>query len=242
MIEVHVLRNDCDVPPGRLGDVLDDRLGDRWDMIALDRGEPLPDLSDGAALVLLGGEMGAYDEARHPYLAAEKDLVRRAVAAEIPVLGICLGCQLIADALGGAAYRASEMEARFGPCELSAEGAVDEVVRHLAEPTLSLHRDTWDPPPGSTVLATTAQFRQAFRFGSALGIQTHPEVTPDVVEQWLDIVSRDRIAATGTDPDRLLAAVRAGAAAADATAAALFGAWIDESVTGTGARNGAGPS
>lgn len=182
--------------------------------------------------MLLGGEMGAYDEDRHPYLGAEKDLVRRAVAADIPVLGICLGCQLVADALGGAAYRAAEMEARFGPCDLSPEGAADDVVRYLAEPTLSLHRDTWDPPPGSTVLATTDRFRQAFRFGSALGIQPHPEVTPDVVEEWLDAASRDRITATGTDPDDLLAAVRAGADTADATAAALFGAWIDQSVIG----------
>jgi GMP synthase (glutamine-hydrolysing) len=223
-MRLKVIRNDPRVGPGLLGPLLPPGS----EVVALDNGDPMPEAAATDALVLLGGHMGAYDEADHPYLVAEKELVRQAVAADVPVLGICLGCQLIADALGGEAYPAAGLEARFVPCELSAGGGDDPVVRWLAEPVLSLHGDTWRCPPTGRILATSPAHPQAFRAGSALGIQPHPEVTPDVVAAWIDLVGRDEVVAAGTDPERLVAEMEAGAERSEATASALFGAWLDE--------------
>lgn len=224
-----VLRNDATAPAGLLGTVLDERRI-RWHSVALDAGEPLPRLDGVAGLVALGGGMGAYEEARYPYLAGEKALLRQAVEQGIPVLGVCLGSQLLADALGGRAHRADVPEFRFAPVELTAAGRRDAVASTLAgRPVLRMHRDTWDPPPGAEVLAVGGGFRQVFRRGVALGVQPHPEVTPGVVASWLALPGdQDLARAAGVDPETVVAAMRADAAGVEATARAFFGAWLEE--------------
>lgn len=203
-------------------------------VIRLYDGQPLPDLDDVAAVVSLGGAMGAYDEAEYPFLAPEKRLLRDAVAREIPVLGICLGCQLLADALGGRAYAAPEMEVEFGPLQLAAAAAGDRVVETLAEPVLSFHGDTWDAPPGAEVLASSDRFPHAFRLGSALGVQSHPEVSSAVVRTWVERFGRAKLEEAGVDANDLLALMAAGDRASEERAARLFGAWLDEVTAATG--------
>lgn len=222
-----VLQHGDSAGPALLGEVLD-TAHVAAEVVRLHLGEPLPTVAELGALVVLGGSMGAYDEEEHPHLVAEKRLLREAVAEGVPVLGICLGCQLLADALGGSAFLAPKLEARFAACELTADGAVDPVVRHLARPTLSLHQDTWEPPPGVPVLATSDRYPQAFRSGSGLGIQPHPEVTPELATAWVEEVGRERIAADAGDPGRLLAAIRRDVAGSRRTASDLFGAWLEE--------------
>jgi len=219
---VLVVRHDESVPPGRLTRTLDG-FGHE---VRLDLGESLPDPSEWDGIVVLGGPLGAYDVDRFSFLEDEKRFLRAAVDRSIPVLGICLGCQLLADALGGSAYLAPQIEAHFAPCEMSAEGAADPVARHLAGPVLSLHQDSWVLPPGATLLASSERYPQAFRMGSALGIQPHPEAGPGLAEAWIDHLGRDRLTATGVDPDALLADMRAGEDAADGLADALFGDWL----------------
>lgn len=207
--------------------LLADHLPAGVSIVRLDRGDPLPNPLDYDGIVVLGGIMGAYDTDEYPFLVEEKELLRRAVDADVLVLGICLGCQLLADALGGRAYLAPRLELRFGPCDLTAAGAGDPVARHLAAPVLSFHQDTWDPPPGAVLLATSPDYPQAFRLGSAIGVQPHPEVTPEIVAGWIGAFDEQRLAAVDADPATVLAAMAEDRQASADTAAGLFGAWLN---------------
>lgn len=225
-MKVTVLRNDPEVPPGSLLRVAADHRVEVG-VVALDAGDALPDLSDVEAVVVLGGEMGAYDTDRFPYLVDEKTFLRSAVDRGIPVLGLCLGCQLLAEALGGSAYLAPAPEVAFTPIEGVAPDPVVDIL--TTEPTLTMHRDTWDLPPGGVLLAHSARYRQAFRLGSALGVQPHPEVDADIVASWFAHESSVELALrAGADPTAVLAAVVANMGRIDAAADRFFGAWIVE--------------
>lgn len=225
-MKITVLRNDPEVPPGSLLRVAADHDIDVV-VVALDAGDALPDLSDVDAVVALGGEMGAYDTDRYPYLADEKAFLRSAVNRGVPVLGLCLGCQLLAEALGGSAYLAPAPEVAFAVVEGVAPDPVVDVLS--MEPSLMMHRDTWDLPPGGVLLARSARFRQAFRLGSALGVQPHPEVDADIVASWFAHESSVELARrAGADPAEVLAAVLGNMARVNAAADRFFGAWISE--------------
>jgi GMP synthase (glutamine-hydrolysing) len=227
-----VLRNEPDAPAGYLGDALD-RRGHAWRTVRLDAGEALPYPDDVLAVAVLGGAMGAYDEDRFPFLASEKSFLADCASRSIPVLGICLGCQLLADALGGSAYLAPTAEVVFAPIELTAAGRIDSVVAALeGRRVVRFHQDTFDLPPGVEPLATGGGFLQAFRVGSAIGIQPHPEVTPALLSMWFEHDSARALATkAGTDPDALAATFVAAEAEAEVTAAAVFDAWLDEVTT-----------
>ncbi len=222
---VLVLRHGADIPPGYLGDVLA-ASGRPVETVPLYAGARVPDGFDYSAVVSLGGVMGAYDVDRYPYLAAEKRYLADAVRRDIPVLGICLGCQLLADALGGRAYRAPAVELGFIELVLSAAGARDPVVAAFDAPTLVWHQDTWDPPPDAAVLARTDRYLQAFRSGSALGIQPHPEATPEIVKAWVEAHDGSHFDEAGIDPSDLLAAAEAARDVGAAMATRLFEAWL----------------
>ncbi len=222
-MRIVVLQHNEIAPPGYLGAV----LGDDAVVVRIDRGDAVPDPSDCDGIVVLGGVMGAYDEEEYPFLVAEKAMLRKAVGAAVPVLGICLGCQLLADALGGAAYQAPSFEVQFGPCTLTDAGRSDPIARFLGEPVLTLHEDTWDLPPGAVLLAESDAYRQAFRLGSAVGIQPHPEVTPEIVESWVPSIGADRLRNAGVEPDELLRRLADHRAESEAIAGELFGAWLE---------------
>lgn len=229
MKPIAVLEHSKEAPAHFLGAAIDS-AGLPWTVIKLHEGGSLPDLDEIGALVSLGGAMGAYDEAEYPFLVAEKELLRRAVAREMPVLGICLGCQMLADALGGSAYTADEMEVEFGPLQLTPAGSTDRVAQTLSEPVLSFHGDTWDPPPDAEILVTSNRYPHAFRLGSALGVQSHPEASSDLVRHWVEGFGRAKLEASGVDADAMLEAMAAGDRASEERASRLFGAWLDEVV------------
>lgn len=150
-----------------------------------DAAPDLPAPADLAGLVVMGGPMNADDDARHPGLVAERALLAAAVDAEVPVLGVCLGMQLLARALGAAVHAGHGTEIGFAPVEVTAD---DPVLAPLgATPTvLHWHSDAADLPTGATLLAWTELTPvQAFRAGSALGLQFHLELDAGDLEAWL---------------------------------------------------------
>ncbi len=226
MDPVLVLRHGPNIPAGRLGEVLAEAAVPVA-TVALDAGGELPDRFDWAAVVSLGGVMGAYQEDRYPFLVAEKRFLRAAAAEGLPVLGICLGCQLLADALGGRAFKADAVEMGVFAPELSEAGRADPVVGRLAGPVLVWHEDTWEPPPGAEVLASSPAHPQAFRRGDVIGIQPHPEVTPEIVAGWVLQAPAHHFEEAGLAPEELLDRVATHDEDSERVARDVFGAWVD---------------
>jgi GMP synthase (glutamine-hydrolysing) len=235
MKPIVVLRNENMAPPGYLGDALD-RRGVGWRVVRLDAGDPLPRAEDVSGVAVLVGPMGAYDEEDFPFLVDEKRFLVECTNAGVPVLGICLGCQLLAEALGGRAYLADEAEVVFAPVEATLAGHADPVVAALTgRSVIRYHQDTFDIPPGATLLAIGGGFDQAFRLGPALGVQPHPEVTPDLLSGWLGSGrGRKRAIDRGVDPDALLAGFSASEEQVAAMAGEVFDAWVDEVLRSVG--------
>ena len=152
-------------------------------------GQPVPATLDGAdGLVVLGGAMDFDETDAFPHLARTLDLLRDAAARSAPTLGICLGAQLAAAALGGRAYPGpAGEELGWTKVELTPAGQADPVLGALQEPAelFEWHHDTFDPPPGATVLAAGAVYpTQAFRLGSLVAVQFHPEVDGPLLAGW----------------------------------------------------------
>lgn len=147
--------------------------------------------------VVLGGPIGAYEEREYPFLAHELALLERRMAQNLPTLGICLGCQLMARALGARVYLGPRKEIGWAPLRLTPEGRAS-CLGHLGDaPVLHWHGDTFDLPPGAVRLASTDICdNQAFSVGSAiLGLQFHIEATASGLEDWF-IGHASEIAAT----------------------------------------------
>lgn len=153
-------------------------------------GDPVPESPDGlAALVVMGGPMAAYDDASaFPTRAAELALLRAALAAEVPVLGVCLGAQLLAVAAGGTARPGDGPQIGWGAVRTTSAAPADPLFAAAPERlrVLHWHGDTMDLPPEATLLASCDRCpAQAFRIGgSAWGLQFHLEVDKDAVDAF----------------------------------------------------------
>jgi len=224
---VLVLQHGAGAPPGYLADVLAE-AGAEWTLLDLDVGMRVPARHDWAGIVSLGGLMSAYEDDRYPWLPAEKALLRSSADAGVPVLGICLGSQILADALGGRAVPGSGLEVGLISLQLSDASAADPVVRHLVGPVPVCHGDTWEAPPGAETLARSDRYPHAFRLGTAVGLQSHPEAPPDVFANWVRLCDQDRLAAARIDAEVVVAAAEANAGAQRAMAMRLFGGWLGE--------------
>lgn len=139
-------------------------------------------------LVILGGPIGAYNEQDYPFLIDELRLLERRLADDLPTLGICLGAQLMARALGAKAYLGSRKEIGWSPLELSPAGQQTPIAHLAGDKTAVLHwhGDTFDLPTGATHLAASALYHnQAFSWKQrGLALQFHPEVVPQGLERW----------------------------------------------------------
>lgn len=229
MRPILVIQNDEDVPPGYLLDVLETAPVE-YEFCRPYAGDDIPGTEPWQGVIVLGGAMGVYDADAHPYLHAERELLESLVAAGVPVLGICLGGQLLADALGGKAFRSPRVEARFEVLT-SAEARGDVALGELDGPQLSFHKDTWEPPPGAVALLESDQYPQAFRIGSALALQTHPEVTPDIARSWMEgAEGRSMLDEAGVGIDAILPAIEAAQEASAEMANRFFIAWIAEAL------------
>src|SRR2546429_5312411 len=144
-----------------------------------------------SALVIFGGEMNADETERHPYLLTQRALMRRAVDAGLPVLGICLGAQMLARALDARVYRAPVRELGFKTVRLTAAGQGDTLLSafQTGDRVFHWHEDTFDLPDGADLLVAGEDvLNQAFRCGRrAWGVQFHFEVDAQGVEAWLRV-------------------------------------------------------
>lgn len=175
--------------PGLIAAVARDH-GIALDVRRMDRGDALRKADEVEGLVVLGGPMGVPDAAAYPHLAAEQRLLAEACALGLPVLGVCLGAQLLAAARGARVYRGPAAEIGFGTVTLTAEGARDPVLGPSGPslPAFHWHADTFDLPAGSTHLAASARYpHQAFRVGdAAYGLQFHVELDRALARDWAD--------------------------------------------------------
>jgi GMP synthase (glutamine-hydrolysing) len=174
----------CDQTTDRLDEVLaaQDAEVARY---RLDQGDDVPATTPFDAVIVLGGAMGAYDTAEHPWLEDEKAWLQTLATNNVPVLGICLGSQLLADVLGGRAFLSpGAPEAGVIRLELTAAGRADRVLRYAGTGVFSLHQDTFELPPGAKLLGLSADYPQAFRYGSVLAIQFHPDADAALAVEW----------------------------------------------------------
>jgi GMP synthase (glutamine-hydrolysing) len=151
-------------------------------------GQALPDHDEVAGAVVMGGPMGVDETDRHPELAAERGWLAEALRREMPLLGICLGAQLLARALGAEVRAGEGPELGYAPVEIL--DPEDSVLGSLAPSTTILHwhGDVFDLPDGAHHLARSAKTEiQAFRHGNAWGILFHPEADFALLEAWLAV-------------------------------------------------------
>lgn len=153
--------------------------------------ESRPDVSKYDGLVILGGPMNVGQTEQYPHLLTEMQCIRDAIQQNMPILGICLGAQLIAAALGAKVYANHTKEIGWYDVTPTQEGLRDPVIKHLAghEQIFQWHGDTFDIPEGAVHLASSPTCpNQAFRFGERVyGLQFHLEVDRPMVERWFTI-------------------------------------------------------
>lgn len=225
MGKVVVIKHSCG-SVGRLAERLD-HSGKDWDEVNTADGDPVPAMDGMGSLVIMGGIMGAYETEENPYLLEEMALVRQAVDTGIPVLGICLGAQLLAAALGGRAYLAEQPEVGAVTVELTEAGRRHPVVSKVAgRRVFSMHQDTFDVPPGSELLARSDLFPQAFVRGSALGIQFHPETHNAEANEWANTGARQMLARAGKTVEQFASEMDDAEEDFARGAHQLFDAWI----------------
>ncbi len=195
-------------------------VGLTWQMIELFHSVPERlDVRGAAGLVVLGGPMNVDEVGKYPFLGVELDWIRDAVAARLPVLGICLGSQLLAKSLGAKVHANGVKEIGWYGVELAPAAAADPLFDGLParQTVFQWHGDTFEIPQGATHLASSALCaHQAFRYGtSAWGLQFHVEVTREMVFDWLDCPQgREELAPLDyIDPEAIWARVDVGLAA-----------------------------
>ncbi len=201
-------------PPGTIGDVISER-GLVPQIVRTDLGENVPLSADNMdGLIIMGGSMAVYEQDQFPFLSHEIALIKSAVQQGIPILGICLGGQLVSEALGGKVYKGEKQEIGWHPIYITADAADDPLLRQLETfkaPAsqnfcgFSWHGDYFTLPERAVRLAySDACEFHAIRFGSNVyALQWHPEISGGTIDIWLDEFETD-FNATGLDVHALL--------------------------------------
>jgi len=186
------------------------------------------EMIDADLVVVLGGDMGAYQTDEYGYLVDELDLLAKRLESEKPTLGLCLGAQLIAHALGGRASKGKSVVIGFRDVNLT-EAGLDSPLRHFAGvPVMQWHGDSFRLPAGATRLASSADYsNEAFRLGDyALAVQFHPELTGTMYEEWIAQGTAE-LARHGIEAAELLEQRDRYAEQMERAARAMLGEWLD---------------
>ena len=149
------------------------------------------DLLTYSGIIILGGPMSVYDN--YVYLKNEQKLIKKAVDMNIPTLGICLGSQLIAEAMGGKVYPGNLKEIGWHDIEITENGSKDifNGITTLKNTVFQWHGDTFELPESAIILAKSDTYVQAFRIKTAIGIQFHIEVDESMINEWIRVYSKE---------------------------------------------------
>lgn len=196
--------------------------------------EHAPSLEGYAALIVLGGPMNVDDVASYPNLATEVRLIQDALARDMSILGICLGAQLLAKALGGAVRPGRSKEIGWYDVDVTEHGREDPVLSAFGQRSrvFQWHEDNIELPPGTAHLASSPDCpAQAFRHGEhAYGFQFHLEVDRPLIERWLTVPANQpalEAARDTVDPARIRAQIASSIDPLMALSRQTFSRWID---------------
>ena len=190
-----ILQKEEPTPPGHVTEWLASHDAEA-ETFRIDLGDRDVDPTGYDLIVSLGSEFAAFDDTR-PFVQREATLMRRAVDEDVPVLGLCFGGQMLARVLGAENYRSDEAEIGWLPVRTTDPELVPE------GPWFQWHFDVFTAPSGARVVAETDVGVQAFVAGRSLGLQFHPEVTTQIMDDWVRAY-RHELDDEGVDPDALL--------------------------------------
>jgi GMP synthase-like glutamine amidotransferase len=161
-----------------------------YQILTLEPGLHLPKLDNLTHIVILGGPMNVYEEDRYPFLRIEDFFIKEAIQRGKSILGICLGAQLIAKALGAKVFKAPVKEIGWYEVSLTRIGSIDPFFSQLPKrfSAFQWHEDTFEIPHSAILIATSSLVPyQAFRYGdNAYGLQFHLEVTQEMIREWME--------------------------------------------------------
>jgi GMP synthase-like glutamine amidotransferase len=190
-----ILQHEEPTPPGLVTEWLGSHGADA-ETFRIDIDDRVVDPTEYDLIVSLGSEFAAFDDSK-AFVPREAELMRDAVDADVPVLGLCFGGQMLARVIGGEVYRSEEAEIGWLRVRTDDPSLVPE------GPWFQWHFDTFTLPPGAQVVADSPVGPQAFVAGRSLGLQFHPEVTTEIMDDWVRVY-RHELDADGVDPDGLL--------------------------------------
>jgi len=229
MSDVLILQHVRPEPPGTIADALEAR-GLSYDTVQVYRDDPVPETLEADGLVVMGGPMGVGDVADRPHLQTELGLVEQALDTDRPVLGVCLGSQLLAHVLGADVHPGDGKEIGWGEVTLTDAAADDPLWQGVEDAFTAFHwhGDVFDLPDGAVRLASSEQTEhQAFRYGdSAYGMLFHLEVTPKTVA-GMTKAFQDELAEEGLDGAAIRQAAMTHEDAVRDKAATVFGRWAE---------------
>jgi GMP synthase (glutamine-hydrolysing) len=200
-----------------------------WQYVRVFEGKPVPgDLGDAGGLIVMGGPMGVYEQDRYPHLGAELRLIEAALKGGVPILGVCLGSQLLAAALGAQVRKGARQEIGWYPVRLSDAAAGDRVWKGAPHEFMALHwhGDVFDLPSGAISLASSdLTAHQAFRHGqSAYGLLFHLEMTEAMIAEMASAFGNE-LREAGGDASRLAEQSAVHCAQLESIGESVFGNW-----------------
>ena len=213
-----ILQHEGPTPPGLLTGWLAEQDA-RVEVFRIDEKDDEKNPRDYDLIVSLGSEFAAFDDSI-PFVQREVNLYQRAIEADVPILGLCFGGQMLARVLGSRLYRAEQAEIGWLPVRTHDPDLVS------TGPWFQWHFDTFTAPPGAKLIAETDAAPQAFVSGRNLGLQFHPEVTPEIMDEWVRAYPHE-LEAEGVDPQGLLKETRERAEQARQTTWRLWNAFRD---------------
>lgn len=216
--------------PGILEGILSSR-GFSLSLVRSDQNHPIPKkIEDAAGLIVMGGPMGVNEDEQYPFLRAEIRLIQDAVKSQKPVLGICLGSQLLAAALGARVHKGKKKEIGWHPVRLIGEGLQDPLWKGNSGTFVPLHwhGDVFDLPQDAAPLASSELTRyQAFRYGkNAYGFLFHMEVTEKMIQEWVRKFSGE-LTMEGIDGKQILKKSAEYLPWIHSTGGTVFSRWAD---------------